>query len=407
MKRLSIFLIFLMVSQEALAGSVLVVLEYRHKNSLTSETTHFADRLREEFRRRYGSAALSTDETRSLVSYYKEGVLREGQEISSELLEEGKKAYFQLQLLEAEENLSKLVKKESEITQVEGYVVMGLTHFAQKRHKVAEDDFSEALRLDPERSLDPRFFPPKVVKFFNRVQEQQEKSGSEIRVEADPQGAEVWINGVFKGLTPLVLSDFPAGRHRLRVRANHFHDFFKEINLVKNKSVIFQTKLAWNPQKKENLIGFSSGEIGGEGKLVPVISTLGRELGAAGVLLVSVEREQGTPIVRTQLIDVALKTSYKTENLSAKNIQERSADLALQVVNRMSSKLDKSLKENPDRYAANRYQGDIVLIGHHRKPFYKQPLFWGLVAAAGAGGGIAAALAGGAASTGTLGIVFQ
>ncbi len=402
-----------MLSREALAGSAMVVLEYRNKNSRVSETSHFTDRLREEFRRRYGSAVLSTDETQNLVSYYKEGVLKDGKEVSSELLEEGKKAYFQLQLSDAEENLSKLVKQESEMTQVEGYVVLGLTHFAQNKQKIAEEDFREALRLDPARTLDPRFFPPKVVKFFHQVQERQKKSGSTIRVEADPQGSEVWVNGVFKGLAPLVVSNFPTGRHSVRIRANHYYDFFKKINLSEEQAekgdVILRAKLSWNlknPQKKENVIGFSSDEVGEDG-IVSFSSTLGRDLGASKVLLVSVESEQGKQVIHTQLVDVKLKTSYKPDSFGAENIEERSAELASQVMEKMSPKLDTALEENPEKYVANRYQGDIVLIGHHRKPLYKRPFFWVLLAAAAAGGGVAAALAGGAASTGTLGVVFQ
>ena len=410
MKRIALLLIFTLLAHNLFAGSVIAVLEYHQGSSQQKETGKFSDRLRDELLRRYQSAVLTREETADLFFYHKRGVLKGGRILSHSQLEEGKKAYFELKLPEAQKILQRLALEEGEETGVDAHFLLGLTELAQGNEPEARQSFEEVLRLDPRHELDPSFFPPKVVKFFKKVKEDLHPATAALKITANPVGSEVWINGVFAGLVPLDLSAFPAGKHIVRIQANHYYPVVKKIQLTPGSGLVMNNSLPWDSgQASETVLGFSESEIGGSDRLVPVASGIGHEMGAGKVLLVSYLQKAGdSGEIETTLVDVNLGTSHKSRFYPVTQISENSAQVAAAVADQIQAALKEDLKERPDRYAENRYQGDVILIGRYHKAFYKRPIFWILMGAvAGAGGGVAAAALSTGPATGSLGIVFQ
>lgn len=405
MKRIKFVIVLLLLSQEAFASPVMAVLEYHQKNASLEETGRFADRLREELQRRFGRAVLGKEETEGLFFYHKQGILRDGLKPAPLLLEEGKRSYFELKLAEAEKIFEGLIEKGGEESVVEAHLLLGLTQIAQGNEAEARKTFQEALRLDPDRVLPAEFFPPRSVKVFQEVKKGLRFSTGLLKISAIPEGAEVFVNGVFKGLAPISIKKFPAGPHHVRIQANHYVATSRTIRIAPESGTELKEQLSWKNEKASpRLLGFSEGELGGAGRLAEAASHVGSEMAVSKILFVSCLKEGK---VETRLVDASLRTSHKISSFPAARVRERSAEISSTIVDHISPQLEEDLKEKPGQYAQNRFQGDVILIGHHRRPLYKSPLFWVTLGAAAAGGGVTAALAGGAAATGTLGIVFQ
>lgn len=408
MKRLCFWIVLLFASREVFAGPAMAVLEYRQKNTASEETGRLADRLRDEFQRRFGQAVLGKKETEDLFYYHKQGVLQRGPKASSRLLEEGKKAFFQLELPEAEEIFNRLIQEADGETLAEATLLFGLTKLAAGDEAAARKAFQETLRLDPGRELHPDFFPPRTLRIFKKAARAARLPTGRLRVTAIPEGAEVRINGVLQGLTPLDLPKFPSGIHEVRIQAGHYEPVSAKIDLVAGSERVVHETLRWRKERPvRRFLGLSEGELGDVHRLAEVGAALGSEMAVSKILFVNYLKGGQ---VETRIVDASLRTSYKPLLHPAEKIGERSAEISAAIAERLTDQLAdqlaSDLKRYPSRFAENRYQGDVILIGHHRRPFYKRPLFWVMLGAGAASGGLTAAFAGGAAATGSLGILF-
>lgn len=407
--KLLAFTLLVSFSTDLVAKPALVVLEYRDRNTSAEGTEKFTDRLREEFRRRLDRSVLDRQETADLFFYHQKAALHPTASHAAKLLEEGKKAYFELHLPEAMEIFDKIIRlprEESGEVLIEARLLQGLTAMALGDLQKAREVFGEALRLDHTVQLDSSFFPPKTVKFFHQIREEMDLPMGTVKVGASPVGAEVSVNGILKGLAPVDLK-LPAGRHVISVSASHYR-LWREIVEIQEGSIHpLQVRLDWQKGDGGKALGLSEEDVGLIEKLPEIGRRLGEQMGVEKVLFVSHQKKEGTERISTHLVDVDLGTEHRVGVFPVDRLEERSAEIAGEVADHVMGQMGAALAHKPDRFAENRYQGDIVLIGHHRKPFYKKPLFWVVVGAAGAGGGIAAAVAGGGAATGTLGVIFQ
>ena len=64
-----------------------------------------------------------------------------------------------------------------------------------------------------------------------------------LKVETDPEGAEVIIDGVSKGVTPITIPNIPAGKHTLKLKKSGHIDYDTEINIVANQVRPISTEL--------------------------------------------------------------------------------------------------------------------------------------------------------------------
>ncbi len=406
---LGVALIFFFVfSGDLYARPALAVLEYHSKDSLEEATTRFSDRLREEFIRRYQRAVLTKTETQDLFFYHRDEALRMGLLPGLPELVKAKKAYFELRLDEAESLLTKLIQSEGWEVRPDAYLLLGLVALAKNDEMKAREAFGQTLRLDPDRHLDAQFFSPKVVRLFDSMIRDQTKKGGNLTIEAQPIGSQVWINGVFRGVAPLQIKNFPVGSHFIRIQADHFQTSLKKVELSLEKEVSLKVSLTWLGRESEpSILGFNATEVSDGERLTPVAASVGSAMGVSKVLLVSVRHDKKIDEVETRLVDVSLGAVHRFQTYPVSRLKETSAETAALVVQDLAKHFDEDLKKNPGRYADNRFEGDFVLLGKYRKPFYRRPVFWVLVGATGATGGAAAAvLGGGAAATGALGLAF-
>ena len=79
------------------------------------------------------------------------------------------------------------------------------------------DAFTRVLRLAPEFQLDPDYYPPSVRTEFDRLRERvQHAAKVRLEIRSNPSGADVLIDGLMEGTTPLAL-ELLAGTYQVKL----------------------------------------------------------------------------------------------------------------------------------------------------------------------------------------------
>jgi hypothetical protein len=74
-----------------------------------------------------------------------------------------------------------------------------------------------------------------------------------LLVDSKPSGAEVWINGVAHGRTPLNVSALPVGSRVVRLELPGYERWSWTVNIVANKRTPLQVKL--QPERRRIVPG--------------------------------------------------------------------------------------------------------------------------------------------------------
>lgn len=97
-------------------------------------------------------------------------------------------------------------------TLVDTYKLLAAARFIDGDQEGARDALRRARVLDPELVFDAKLFPPKMRRVFTEVKLLQDELGKgAIAVTSDPPGAEVLVNGVSAGISPLKVPGLASG----------------------------------------------------------------------------------------------------------------------------------------------------------------------------------------------------
>ncbi len=166
--------------------------------------------------------------------------------------------------------------------------------------KNAELSWQRALALDPGYRL-PADTAPRVKKVFDGVlKEMKNPPMGKLTVYSTSGAAEVWVDGVPRGASPLTL-DVPAGRHLVRVAREGYRVWGGAVDVKKSQEATAQAalkptkafakldelmqRLARNPDNNDNA------------------TALGRELKVDRLLVAVVETEGSIATLRAMAID--------------------------------------------------------------------------------------------------------
>jgi hypothetical protein len=95
---------------------------------------------------------------------------------------------------------------------VDAYKLLAAARFIDGDQEGAREALRRARILDPELAFDAKLFPPKMRRVFTEVKLLQDELGKgTIAVTSDPPGAEVLVNGVSVGISPLKAPGLAAG----------------------------------------------------------------------------------------------------------------------------------------------------------------------------------------------------
>lgn len=148
-----------------------------------------------------------------------------------EALREGREQYDNLELDPAIEALKRSLelfrKAAGRLGTGEQYMkallFLGSAYILSGDNEQGTENFRLVAMFDKRKVLDKKIFPPSMIEIFNKVKADVATmpTGS-VLVKSEPAGAEVYLNGVFKGITPLNVIKVPEGEHFLRLEKDGY-----------------------------------------------------------------------------------------------------------------------------------------------------------------------------------------
>ncbi len=256
----------------------------------------------------------------------------------------------------------------------------GMLRLWEGKTSEAEALLSRVRALRPGFTPDPALFPPQVISAWETVR-QRPVPEAELLVESLPSGAEIFVDGERRGVTPARVGTRNIAPVRIRVSHAGYRDAEATGQWLPGDTEIVRFSLPGDRVARlgELLAGAGQGKGGGAG---PLVGELSAAAGTTRVAILMLEKETRGEGLRARLYagrpagpDPALlgETPLPEGERGARILGKWVADtLAADGWPR---------EEPPDR------------------PFYKNPWLWGILL----GVGVAAALAAGAGSGGSGG----
>ncbi len=148
-----------------------------------------------------------------------------------ELLKKGQEQYDNLDLDPAIETLTKSIKYFRKAAgrlgdgryYKEALLYLGSCYILSGDTEQGREQFKLVAMFDKRSVLDKKIFPPSMIELFEKVKSEVATmpTGS-MQIKSDPTGAEIFINGVYKGVTPLNVGKIPEGEHFIRIEKDGY-----------------------------------------------------------------------------------------------------------------------------------------------------------------------------------------
>ncbi|RKH47446.1 PEGA domain-containing protein, partial [Corallococcus llansteffanensis] len=134
---------------------------------------------------------------------------------------EGAKAYDELDTVKALQSFDTAVRayEQSDLSRAFGLlsrarVMKAATQLANGENKAAELEMRSVLAVDPRAQFNPNFFPPESVAFVEKERKAQlEGAQATLTVTTQPVPAQVFVDGAFRGVSPVSLTGLTRADH--------------------------------------------------------------------------------------------------------------------------------------------------------------------------------------------------
>jgi hypothetical protein len=354
---------------------------------------------------------VSDDLVEKVVSYYADsaGNTSGSRNGTEEILSRAKEHYFQFQYDEALAEISRVVETlsagavaENGALLLDALITQGVIARSAGKPDLTKTAFEMAVRLNPFYRIDYRSFPPSIIDIFEQSRNalMRGEKGA-LRVETDPNSAEVFINGVMQGVTPLGLDEVPAGSYSVLIKTNKYEPFEKTVKISNSEKTVVSEKLRWT----------GDGFVGKAKKTQDARAEISEGLRIADLLKVdkAILIDCEGNLITARMIDSRYRASHKPIVVDYPP-EERVAAIA-DLAETLAQLAQINLLSDPMKYLDPEGLGDPILLTGRKRELYKKPLFWGAIGTAAAGaivGGILAATSGGSSSdTGSVAVQFK
>ncbi len=103
----------------------------------------------------------------------------------------------------------------------------------------------EALLLSPEMAYDEDRYPARMVSVFDKVREGISTAGrGSVEIVSDPPFAEVYVNGSYRGVTPIEVFGLPEGENYVTLRKDGYKKYADTMTVEAEKSTSYEASLA-------------------------------------------------------------------------------------------------------------------------------------------------------------------
>ena len=332
---------------------------------------------------------------------------------AEEALSQAKDFYFQFRYLDSWDALQKAIGIIEEIDRhvsgpflVDAYLTRALVAKARTDKEEVRRSFRKALGINPRLLLSDQDYSPSFIVLFEEEKGLLAKrpSGS-IAVTTDPAAADVHLNGILQGQTPMELAHIPQGTYHLAIKANRYLPVERTIQVEGGRQVELKHRLRWasKNRKKRGRGDEDAGALVREGLRIADVLKVDK------VILVDVDAaDDGRATAR--VIDRRFGVGLKPVLAQGIHKSQSRAGKLARMTRSLAQQIGTNLENSPEKLIDPPGVGHPALLGRRRKPLHRHPVFWGavgVVLAGALGGGLAAALSGGGHGPGSIRVQFQ
>jgi hypothetical protein len=265
--------------------------------------------------------------------------------------------------------------------------------------------FESALQIDPQYQLESGNFSPRLKELFAKLRTRTSSAATgTLSIQSDPKVADITINGVKKGVTPLQLA-LPAGHYDVRVAGNRYTAFEKKIQIQSGEAARLEARLTWqHARPKPSATSVESSETQAlirEGQRLMDLLRLQK------VVLLDVDAApDGSGEIRARMMDATTKASHRPVVVRYRADRSTLPKDMGEMVKLLTAQATMKRIDNPVAQLDPVGVGDPIVLGR-RKGRGITPLGWGVIGGVAGGGALAGILAtvlsgsGGGASPGS------
>lgn len=86
----------------------------------------------------------------------------------------------------------------------------------------AKKDIEAVVALSPKAEFTPTFFPPDLIKFAEAQRKFAANAKGELLVRSEPTGARVWVDGTYRGVSPVTVAGLTGAKHFISASAGGY-----------------------------------------------------------------------------------------------------------------------------------------------------------------------------------------
>ncbi|MGC8927381.1 MAG: PEGA domain-containing protein [Myxococcota bacterium] len=219
--------------------------------------------------------------------------------------------------------------------------MLGAIYMLNGEEKMGKEMFRKALIFNLETSINKDLFPPNVVAAFEKLKSEVStmKRGS-INITTIPQGAEVFVDGVFAGISPVIKKDVIVGNHFISVIKDGYLNEGGRVDVKANDEEMFQAQLI--PTKRYAEYSQILATLQTDVSLDPIgesIKSLAAITGADTIFANIIRRDGMEIVVDAYLFDIASKSRlYNTQKRFAYPIKDAESEITPFILEFLSGK---------------------------------------------------------------------
>jgi len=223
------------------------------------ETAHLANELSSIFFHTQDYHVVEQKLVRDVLEYHPFSLLEVKVNDAEEKMKQAKEFYYFSQFQDAEILLRSIFSDQTSDSKMsngallmEAHLLLALVFKAQHKEDELSMSFQEALKINPFFQLDETLYSPSFRTAFEKERKKifSGPLGS-ATIVSDPELALVSINGVVQGATPLSLSAIPSGKYVISLKAEHYKEEARLVEILPEQHYRISTHLQWNFKKRK------------------------------------------------------------------------------------------------------------------------------------------------------------
>ena len=141
----------------------------------------------------------------------------------------GKQALDDLDTVKATDEFTKALQalQESDLSRnfpalLEAWTMKAAGHATGGENGPAKKDIESVVALSPKAEFSPTYFAPDLIKFAEAQRKFAANAKGELLVRTEPAGARVWVDGTYRGVSPVTVAGLTGQKHFIAAAAGGY-----------------------------------------------------------------------------------------------------------------------------------------------------------------------------------------